>query len=77
MSEFIDRQKLVIDRTGAGLLPGIGLALVIALGIIAAILIRQWWAVIAALAGIFIVTGVVVAILLAIIGPDDETYGHR
>jgi hypothetical protein len=76
MSEFIDRQSAVIERTGMGLLPGLGLALFIAVGAIAAILFETWWAVIFALVGIFAVTAVVIAILSGLIGSEDTTYSH-
>ncbi len=77
MSAFIDRQKPIIERTGAGLLPGVGLALFIAMGIIAAILIGTWWATALALVGIFAVSGVVVWIIMGVIGSEQETYGDH
>lgn len=76
MSEFIDRQSAVIDRTGMGLLPGITLALFIAVAIIAAILFETYWAVAVALVGIFVVTGVVMYILSGLIGSEETTYSH-
>jgi hypothetical protein len=74
MSEFIDRQQGVIARTGLGLLPGIGLALAISMGLIAGILFETWWAVALVLVGIFAVTAVVVAIIGALIGGEDDIY---
>lgn len=76
MSEFIDRQQSVIERTGMGLLPGIGLALALCMGLIAGILFETWWAVGLVVAGIVVVTVVVVAIIAALIGGEDETYSH-
>jgi hypothetical protein len=77
MSEFIESQRAVIDQTGSGLLPGIGLALVIAVGIIATILLGTWWSAVIALVGIFAVSAVVVAIIWGLIGSEEEIYGDR
>ena len=76
MSEFIDRQQTVIERTGMGLLPGIGLALALSMGLIAGIMYETWWAIGLVLAGIFAVTAVVVAIIAALIGGEEDTYSH-
>jgi hypothetical protein len=77
MSEFIESQRAVIDQTGSGLLPGIGLALAIAVGIIATILLGTWWSAVIALVGIFAVSAVVVAIIWGLIGSEEEIYGDR
>jgi len=74
MSEFIERQKPVIERSGMGLLPGITVALVLSIGLIAAIVIQTWWVLASVLAGIFIVTAVVVATVFGLLGSDDEIY---
>ena len=76
MSEFIDRQKPVIERSGMGLLPGIALALAISLGLIAAIMTENIWVILAVLLGIFIVTAVVVVIISGLLGGEDEIYSH-
>jgi hypothetical protein len=76
MSEFITRQQEVIERTGAGLLPGIGLAFALSMGLIAGIMFETWWALGLVLVGIFTVTAVVVAIIAALIGGEDDTYSH-
>ena len=76
MSEFIDRQQGVIERTGMGLLPGITIALVLSMGMIAAIVIADWWVIASVLAGILIVTAVVVAVIVGLLGSDDEIYSH-
>lgn len=75
MSEFIDRQGPIIERTGLGLLPGIALALFISLALIAAIMFETWLALTIALVGIFAVTGVVMAIILGLLGDEDSIYG--
>jgi hypothetical protein len=76
MSEFIERQKPVIDSTGLGLLPGIAIALFISVGLIAGIMFETWWAVLAVLVGIFVVTGAVVAIISGLLGREDDIYSH-
>jgi hypothetical protein len=77
MSQFIESQKPVIERTGMGLLPGIALAFFISMGLIAAIVSHNWWVVLAVLAGIFIVTAVVVAIIVGLLGDEDDIYSHE
>lgn len=74
MSEFIERQRTVIERSGMGLLPGIGLALVLSVGLIAGIMFETWWAIAAVLAGIFAITGVVIAIIVGLLGRDEDIY---
>ena len=76
MSEFIERQKPVIERTGMGLLPGIALALLISMAMIAAIVSGSWWVILAVLVGIFVVTGVVVAIIVGLLGNEEDIYSH-
>jgi hypothetical protein len=77
MNDFIERQRPVIERTGLGLLPGISLALLISLGFIAAIVIQEWWALALALGGIVAVTGVVVAVIMSLIGSEEDSYGSE
>ena len=76
MSEFIDRQKPVIERSGMGLLPGISVALVMCIGMIAAIMTDNMLVVVIVLAGIFIVTGVVFAVITGLLGSEDDIYSH-
>jgi uncharacterized membrane protein YdbT with pleckstrin-like domain len=76
MSHFIEQQKPIIERSGMGLLPGIGLALFIAMAMIAAIVTNNWWVILAVLAGIFIVTAVVVAVIVGLLGDEDDIYSH-
>jgi hypothetical protein len=56
MSSLIQRQKPVIDRSGLGLLPGIGLAFAFALLVMAALLFEAWWVTIAVLLTLFAIT---------------------
>jgi hypothetical protein len=51
MDNVFSRQTELMDRSGLGLLPGIALAFVIALFMIAAITLHTWWAVGIGLAG--------------------------
>ena len=76
MSHFIESQKPVIDRTGMGLLPGISLAFFIAMAMIAAIVTNNWWVILTVLAGIFVVTGVVVAVIVGLLGNEDDIYSQ-
>ena len=76
MSEFIDRQQPVIERSGLGLLPGITIALFLSMGMIAAIAVGQWWAIISVLVGIVAVTGAVMFVIVGLLGRDDDIYSH-
>ena len=76
MSEFIERQSGVIERTGMGLLPGIAIALFLSMGMIAAIALANWWVIACVLAGIFIVTAVVVAVIFGLLGGEEEIYSR-
>ena len=76
MSEFIERQKPVIERSGMGLLPGISLALGMSMAMIAAIVTNNWWVILTVLAGIFIVTGVMIAVIVGLLGNEDDIYSH-
>ena len=64
MNEGIQRQKQLIDRSGLGLLPGMGLAFLLALIVMAALLIDAWWVTFSVLVALFILTGVVVWVVL-------------
>jgi hypothetical protein len=76
MSEFIERQRPVIERTGMGLLPGIAVALFICMAMIAAIMSDNWWVILAVLAGIVVVTAVVIAVIVGLLGNEDDIYSH-
>jgi len=66
------RQTELMDRSGLGLLPGIALAFVVALFMIAAITLGTWWAVGVALAGSIGGTLVIVAVVLKTVLADDD-----
>jgi hypothetical protein len=76
MSEFIERQKPVIERTGLGLLPGITLALILSLGLIAAIVTDNMLVVLLVVVGILTVTGTVLAVIMQLLGDEEEIYSH-
>ena len=76
MNDFIERQSGVIERTGMGLLPGIAVALFLSMGMIAAIALADWWVIACVLAGIFVVTAVVVAVISGLLGDEEEIYSH-
>jgi hypothetical protein len=76
MSEFIERQKPIIDRTGMGLLPGITLAFFICMAMIAAIVTDNWWVILTVVAGIVVVVGVVMAVIVGLLGDEDDIYSH-
>ena len=60
-----------MDRSGLGLLPGIALAFIIALFLIAAITLHTWWAVGIGLVGSIGGASVVIAIVLKTVMSDD------
>lgn len=73
MDDVWQRQTELMDRTGLGLLPGIALALVIALFMIAAIVLQTWWAVALALVGsLGCAVAVVVIVMKTVMSEDGE-----
>jgi len=71
MDNVWHRQTTLMDRSGLGLLPGIALAFVIALFLIAAITLHTWWAVGIGLMGSLGGAAVVIAIVLKTVLSDD------
>jgi hypothetical protein len=71
-STFANRQNELIERSGLGLLPGVALAFVIALSMIAAITLGTWWAVGIALAGAMGVAAVVIFVVLKTVLSADS-----
>ena len=71
MDNVWHRQTVLMDRSGLGLLPGIALAFVIALFLIAAIALHTWWAVAIGLLGSIGGAAIVVAIVLKTVMSDD------
>jgi hypothetical protein len=72
MDNVFTRQTELMDRSGLGLLPGIALAFVIALLLIAAITLGTWWSVAIGLAGSIGGAAVVVAIALKTVLAGDD-----
>jgi hypothetical protein len=64
-----------MDRSGLGLLPGIALAFVVALLLIAAITLHTWWAVGIGLMGSIGGATVVIAIVMKTVMSDDGDNG--
>ena len=71
MDNVWHRQTTLMDRSGLGLLPGIALAFVIALFLIAAITLHTWWAVGIGLMGSLGGAIVVIAIVMKTVMSDD------
>src|SRR3954470_4407553 len=74
MDNVWHRQTSLMDRSGLGLLPGIALAFVVALFLIAAITLHTWWAVGIGLVGSIGGAVVVIAIVLKTVMSDDGEY---
>jgi len=72
MDNVFTRQTELIERSGLGLLPGIALAFVVALFMIAAITLGTWWAVGIGLAGSLGGTAIVVILVLKTVLAGDE-----
>jgi hypothetical protein len=66
----IERHKQMIETSGMGLLPGIGLAFALCLMVMTALLAETWWMVALVLAGLFAITAVVVWVILKLIDAD-------
>ena len=72
-----------MDRTGLGLLPGMALALLLALAIMLGLLVDSPWAVFAVLAALLCIAVAVVVVVLAVLDDDSPArwripgLGHR
>ena len=75
MDNVWHRQTSLMDRSGLGLLPGIALAFVVALFLIAAITLHTWWAVAIGLVGSIGGALAVIAIVLKTVMADDGENG--
>lgn len=74
MTGDVDNESLM-DRTGLGLLPGIAVALGLVVGAMALLLLGSMWAVFGVLALAVIVTGAILAVVLALL--DEGERGRR
>lgn len=72
MKTLMERQKPLIESSGLGLLPGLGLAFGFALMVMAALLVEAWWVTVAVLITLFGITGVVVWVVLRMTDDADD-----
>ena len=72
MKTLMERQKPLIESSGLGLLPGLGLAFAFALMVMAALLVEAWWVTVEVLITLFAITGVVVWIVLKMTDDTDD-----
>jgi hypothetical protein len=70
MQREIERHKQMIEASGMGLLPGLGLAFALCLLVMAGLLIETWWVMVAVLVALFAITGVVVWVVVKLISAD-------
>jgi hypothetical protein len=75
MDNVWHRQTTLMDRSGLGLLPGIALAFVVALLLIAAITLHTWWAVGIGLTGSIGGAIAVIWIVMKTVMADDGDNG--
>jgi len=71
MKREIQRQRKLIDASGMGLLPGLGLALALGLFAVAAIAAESWWITFAALGAVVGVASVVAMVVVQIAKDED------
>jgi len=74
MNREIERHQQMIEASGMGFLPGIGIAFALSLVVMAALLVETWWAMFVVLATLFAITGVMVWVLLKLM--DDGSQSH-
>ena len=60
----------MINASGLGLLPGLALAFMLSLLVMAALLLETWWAVFTVLAALFAITGVVAFVVVKLVDSD-------
>jgi hypothetical protein len=70
MEHEIQRHKQMIDASGMGLLPGIGLAFMLSLIVMIGLLLETWWAVVAVLVTLFAIAGMVVYVVAKLVDSD-------
>jgi hypothetical protein len=75
MNDLITRQRELIDTSGLGLLPGIGLAFALALVTMVALVLDAWWVTIAVLFVLFAITALIAAVVLAVMRDDGDEGG--
>jgi hypothetical protein len=72
MKPMMERQRYLIDSSGLGLLPGLGLAFAFALVAMAALLLEAWWVTVAVLLTLFVITGAVVWVVLRMVDDGSD-----
>ena len=75
MNHDIERHRDMINSSGLGLLPGIALALGLAMIVMIGLLAESWWAMAAVLFTLFAISGAVVFVIMKLIGSDGDP-GH-
>jgi hypothetical protein len=73
MSGEMERQRRLIERSGLGLLPGLGLAFALCMLAIAALQFELWWVSAVVLAFLFITSGAVVWLVLKVMDDDRDS----
>ncbi|MDX6541181.1 MAG: hypothetical protein QOI71_2791 [Gaiellales bacterium] len=76
MKREIQGQIRLIDASGLGLLPGIGLAMVIALIAVLAIVAESWWITFVAAGAVIAVAAAVTMVVLRIADDDADAEPH-
>jgi hypothetical protein len=66
MQTLIERQKPVIEKSGLGLLPGIGLAFAFALTVMAALVLEAWWVTFAVLLTLVAITAAIAWVVVKV-----------
>lgn len=66
-----ERNESLMDLSGLGLLPGLALALGLVVFAMAFLLIDSMWAVVGVLALVAVVTGVILAVVFALLDEDS------
>jgi hypothetical protein len=70
MNHEIERHKEMIEASGMGLLPGVGLAFALCLMVMTALLAETWWMVALVLTALFAITAVVAWVIVKLIDAD-------
>lgn len=77
MNHEVERQRRLIDRSGLGLLPGIGLAFGLMVLVMTALQFQAWWITFAVVGAIFLTTAFIVWVVVKLIGEGEPTDGDR
>lgn len=72
----MQRQKSVIERSGLGLLPGLGLAFAIVLVTMLALLFTAWWVTALVFVALVCASAAIAAVVVKLIGVDGGGDDH-